>query len=303
MKKLLASCLILMMLLSLCGFTSAEGTVRKLPIDLTGGAPLQTKFDGKMTVYEDPSIRVERDKVSGSKWGCVYYTAFITIADASQLRTLPADDTFLSRMTTPATNMAKRVNAVMATNGDYCTAIDTKKATSYILRQGVVYRDSVQTGLDLLMIDEDGDFHILQASDELESMDKTMIDGKKVINAFQFGPGLVIDGEKVPDEYILDYSHSPDFAQPDHKAQRMCIAQIDDLHYMVLCCAFYGMDLCSLRDLAMELAPVKNVYVLDGGESSQFVFLGTKLNNLKEGKQNVRPVTDIIYFASAYFTD
>ena len=237
------------------------------------------KLFGKMTVYEDPSIRVERDKVSGSKWGCVYYTAFITIADASQLRTLPADDTFLSRMTTPATNMAKRVNAVMATNGDYCTAIDTKKATSYILRQGVVYRDSVQTGLDLLMIDEDGDFHILQASDELESMDKTMIDGKKVINAFQFGPGLVIDGEKVPDEYILDYSHSPDFAQPDHKAQRMCIAQIDDLHYMVLCCAFYGLDLCSLRDLAMELAPVKNVYVLDGGESSQFVFMGTKLNN------------------------
>ena len=91
MKKLLASCLILIMLLSLCGLSSAEGTVRKLPIDLTGGAPLQTKFDGKMTVYEDPSIRVERDKVSGSKWGCVYYTAFITIADASQLRTLPAD--------------------------------------------------------------------------------------------------------------------------------------------------------------------------------------------------------------------
>ena len=56
-------------------------------------------------------------------------------------------------------------------------------------------------------------------------------------------------------------------------------------------------------NLAMELAPVKNVYVLDGGESTQFVFLGTKLNNIKEGSQNVRPVTDIIYFASAYFTD
>ena len=79
MKKLLASCLILIMLLSLCGLSSAEGTVRKLPIDLTGGAPLQTKFDGKMTVYEDPSIRVERDKVSGSKWGC---TLFVPIFQA-----------------------------------------------------------------------------------------------------------------------------------------------------------------------------------------------------------------------------
>ncbi len=303
MKKWLAFCLMITILMGIYSFAAAEGTVRKLPIDLSGGAPLQKNFDAKMTVYEDPSIRVERAKVSGSKWGCVYYTAFITISDASQLRTLPADDTFLSKMTTKASVMAKRVNAVLATNGDYCTAIDTKKASSYILRQGVVYRDSIQTGLDLLMIDEDGNFHIKQADDALAEMDKTMIDGKRVINAFQFGPGLVIDGEKVPDEYILDYSHSPDFAQPDHKAQRMCIAQIDDLHYMVLCCAFYGMDLVSLRDLAMELAPVKNVYVLDGGESTQFVFLGTKLNNIKEGSQNVRPVTDIIYFASAYFTD
>lgn len=303
MRKLLTCCLIMTLLMGLYPFAAAEGTVRKLPIDLSGGAPLQTKFDGKMTVYEDPSIRVERAKVSGTKWGCVYYTAFITIADASQLRTLPADDTFLSKMTTKATVMAKRVNAVLATNGDYCTAIDTKKASSYILRQGVVYRDSVQTGLDLLLIDEDGNFHIKQADDSLAEMDKTMIDGKRVINAFQFGPGLVIDGEKVPDEYIFDYSHSPDFAQPDHRAQRMCIAQIDELHYMVLCCAFYGLDLVSLRDLAMELAPVKNVYVLDGGESTQFVFMGTKMNNIKEGNQNVRPVTDIIYFASAYFND
>lgn len=303
MKKVLAFWLTLAICLGLYGSVLAEGTVRKLPIDLSGGAPLQTKFDGKMTVYEDPSIRVERAKVSGSKWGCVYYTAFITIADPSQLRTLCADETFLSRMTTPATTMAKRVNAVMATNGDYCTAIDTKKANSYILRQGVVYRDSVQTGLDLLMIDEAGDFHIFQSSEDLASMDKTMIDGKKVINAFQFGPGLVIDGEKVPDEFILDSSHSPDFAKPDRRAQRMCIAQIDELHYMVLCCAFRGLDLVDLRDLAMELAPVKNVYVLDGGESSQFVFMGTKLNNVDEGKSNIRPVTDIIYFASAYFTD
>ena len=301
MKLRMALALLLVLIFP---FSALGDTLVDLPIDFTGGmVPLEKYEPGKMT-YDDPSIHIVRSYGDNTKYDCTFYRVDIKIADASQLRTLPADDTFLSRMTTPATNMAKRVNAVMATNGDYCTAIDTKKATSYILRQGVVYRDSVQTGLDLLMIDEDGDFHILRASDELESMDKTMIDGKKVINAFQFGPGLVIDGEiSVEKGEEVKNSHSPDFAQPDHKAQRMCIAQIDDLHYLVLCCAFYGLDLCSLRDLAMELAPVKNVYVLDGGESSQFVFMGTKLNNLKEGKQNVRPVTDIIYFASAYFTD
>ena len=304
MKKLLAVFLSLTMLLTSLASALADGEVRKLPIDLSGGAPLKVKMSADLMVYEDPSIRVERDKVTGSSWKCVYYTAFVTIADASQLRTLPADETFLTRATVPATTLAKRVNAVLATNGDYCTAMDTKKATSYILRQGVVYRDSVQTGLDLLLIDEDGDFHIFQADESLADMDKTMIDGKKVINAFQFGPGLIIDGEKVPDEYVLDYDHSPAFAEPDRINQRMCIGQIDTLHYLVISVAFHGISLDHLRDLALEVAPdLKNLYVLDGGNSTQMVFLGTKINNVQQGNQNIRPITDIVYFASAYFED
>ena len=153
-----------------------------LPIDLSGGYPLSVKYDADLKVYEDPSITVTRDTIRSSEWQCTYYPCFITIKDASQLRTLPADETFGSRLIAQASQMAKRVNAVLALNGDYCTALDTTKANSYILRQGVVYRDSVQEGLDLLLVDEAGDFHIFQADPSLESMDKTMVDGKKVIN-------------------------------------------------------------------------------------------------------------------------
>ena len=51
----------------------------------------------------------------------------------------------------------------------------------------------------------------------------------------------------------------------------------------------------------MSLADCRTVYTLDGGNSTQMIFLGTKINNVKNDGQNVRPITDIIYFASADF--
>ena len=110
----------------------------------------------------------------------------------------------------------------------------------------------------------------------------------------------MIDGEKVADDIILDRGHAPNYVEADRLAQRMCIAQIDKLHYMVLCCAHYGINLVDLRDLAMSLADCKVVYNLDGGASTQMVFLNQQVNNTTSS-EGPRPVTDIIYFASAWF--
>ena len=52
----------------------------------------------------------------------------------------------------------------------------------------------------------------------------------------------------------------------------------------------------------------KTIYTLDGGNSAQMIFLGRKKNNTdsnpetSKDKEGERPVTDIIYFASAWFT-
>ncbi|MBR6028885.1 MAG: phosphodiester glycosidase family protein [Clostridia bacterium] len=297
---LLALCLILAL-----SPACAAGRIKHLPIDLSGGAPVNMNlFNGNLKVYEDPSIRVERDSTYSNEWRCAYYYAFITVHHASQLRTAPAVD-FLASKGVPATTMAKRVNAVLAINGDYPSSFSGTKGNTYVLRQGQMYRDTVDPNFDILLIDVDGNFHVLTADQDLEKADKTTVNGKKVINAFQFGPALVMNGEKVSDEYILDYSHSPTFAEPDHRAQRMCIGQIDELHYFTLCVAQRGLPLNELRDLALTLAPdLKTLYVLDGGNSSQMVFLGRKINNVTpETSQNVRPIIDIIYFASAYFED
>ena len=155
------------------------------------------------------------------------------------------------------------------------------------------------------LVDEEGDFHVITADQDLASIDKTTIDGKKVINAFQFGPALVVDGQPVEDEKLVDRAHSPRDAQPDMANQRMGIMQLGKLHYMVLTCAHYGLTLPRFRDLAMYVSnyQASTIYTLDGGNSTQLIFMGQKINNVKNNGDSVRPITDIIYFASAQGAD
>ena len=282
------------------------GVFKPLPINLDGGYKLSKdcKYSGNLAVYEDPTIRAERFRIDrGSnrpEWpvNCAY--AIIEIKDPSQIRTASADEAnpFRSSATKVARAIAKLKNAVFAVNGDYCAAFSGSKSTNYILRQGTVYSESVEPSLDMLLIDEDGDFHILTADEDLAAIDKTMIDGKRVINAFQFGPALVIDGEPVPDEIIMNPDRSPTYAKPGAGEIRLCIAQIDKLKYLVATCYGWGQELNNFRDMVMTLAPIKTAYTLDGGLSASLVFMNNKFNNVQGGSE--RAITDIIYFASAW---
>lgn len=290
MKRTLTALLIVLCLVPAC----AAAEILELPIDNSGGMPLQSKFENGMMVYEDPSIRVERDWKKSDAYGCTYYVAYVKIANATQLRTTSSNG-FNSNMRSPVAVMAKRVNAVLAFNGDYYAA----RSGVYVLRQGVVYRDQVEAGQDLLLIDEDGDFHIILDEEHPEDMDKTTVDGKRVVNGFAFGPALVKNGQKV----YLDEDSCPNNTKPWERAQRIAIAQLGPLEYMVVACAKYGLAMDPFCDLIIELGGgrVQAAYNLDGGGSTQLIFMNKKVNNTDA--TNVRPVPDIIYFASAYAPD
>ena len=279
---------------------------QKNPYGLVKGYNFTATYRENPVVYEDPTIRVEfhgsketeRIRVEGNKYFTRYFYAFVTIGHPSQIRTAPADTSrgFAGNSAKQVKQMAQMYNAVLAINGDFFSRGGVKEA-KYCLRQGVVYRDAVTDYLDMLLIDEDGDFHIYKAGPELAGMNKEEIDGKKIINAFQFGPALVIDGEPVADEIITDRGHAPAMSEPDILNPRMCIAQIDRLQYFVLA-TWHGVTLPQLRDLVLSITPCQTLYVLDGGNSSQMVYLKTHIN-LNEG-QNDRTVSDMIWFASAY---
>ena len=277
--------------LALCLFPAASlAEIVELPIDTSPGLPFQGKFNKDVTVYEDPSIRVEWCKVANGEthFNCIYYYAKIKIADASQLRTAAVNG-FDRGNRAKAQVMARRTNAVLAINGDFYSA----RSESYVLRQGEVYRDKVGPNQDLLLIDEDGDFHVLLAADNPAEIDKTTVAGKKVINALSFGPALIVDNQTV-----LVESSSPSMSAPESRCQRMCLVQTGPLEYMAICVRMVGCTAQEMVELVYELCDnVEVAYLLDGGESAQMVFMGQLVNKTERA---AREVSDIVYFASAY---
>ena len=315
-KRLMALAAVIALILAAFSAASAEGETYTLPIELrrddlvskqnrigmVRGYKYPESYTTNPEVYEDPTIRVEfhQDAIlvgEDTSYTRIYY-AFVTIADPSQLRTVPADGNgFFGRTRVEGSRMAQWVNAVLAIDGDFYNSYWPGDGNKYCLRQGVVYRNTVAEILDMLLIDEDGDFHIYKAGPELADLNKEEIDGKKVINAFQFGPALVVDGQPVDDAYIMDRGHSPASAEPDINNPRMCIAQIDKLHYFVLTCWWHGMNVAQLRDLVLSITPCQTLYVLDGGNSSQIIYLGCQVNMVPG--QNDRTISDAICFLSA----
>ena len=271
---------------------AAAETTYKLPWDFSGGMPLKEEYFYGNTTYADPTIAV---KVQygvfdrGAETGCEYWVASIKIAHPSQLRTTAANG-FHSEMTMKGTAMARRVNAVLAINGDYFYFTHH----GYILRQGQLFLDDLRGDRDVLLIDEDGDFHIVR--NPFTGQVGQTINGKKVVQAFFFGPVLVENGKMVRD---MDLRYD---MRAEERRQRMCIAQVGPLEYKCICCGppargNTGMTLQEFARLVYSLG-VETAYNLDGGDSTMLIFNGQKVNDPKS--PDTRDIADIIYFASAF---
>ncbi|MBQ9264570.1 MAG: phosphodiester glycosidase family protein [Clostridia bacterium] len=290
---------------------AAQAEILELPIDFSFGTAPQEKYaEGKMS-YEDPSITVTRSYTKSKEYGCTYYVVDIKITNATQLRTESAaggPNGFNTRQKVTVANMAKRTKAVVAVNGDYYA----EHPGSLVLRQGVMFRNCTETYHDLLLIDEDGDFHVILNDNrnrryddpatrpmDVSDIDLTQVDGKKVINGIDFGPCIVLDGQPVTT--IVRSWTNPLNSKEWEPAQRICIAQTGKLSYRIIAVAHYGLNIENFTNLVMSFGDVQIAYMLDGGDSSQIVFLGKKINNTQA--KNVRAVPDCIYFASAYQPD
>ncbi len=257
-----------------------------LPIDFSGGCELDWhNFSGK-SHYKDPTIEVSI--TNGRYSDCDWWMADVKIVSPTQLRTVSAGG-FNTSMTMTGSYLAKSVNAVLAVDGDYY--FYTGKG--YILRQGTLYKNILDGTTDILLIDEDGDFHIVRQARQGEGTDT--VNGKKVINAMYFGPALVIDGQPVHNVTGAGMAE-------DKGRQRMCIAQVGPLHYKCICCAgpargSAGMSLQVFTYFVADMG-VQTAYNLDGGDSTMLIFNGEKLNDVNNSSS--RKISDILYFASAW---
>ncbi len=249
--------------------------------------------DTVATAYSDPSITVNLG------WGRIYETNFVyarvKIAGASQLRTLMAGPVN-TKYAIPGPNLAKRVNAVIAINGDYFGGTDLTMGA--IMRQGVLYRMRCDEHFDVLLIDHEGNFTILP---DASNADVEAVQDQAA-NIFTFGPALVMDG-------VPQYGKRSSLIASHRPAQRMAIAQTGELEYLLITSegpedkGSVGLTIDQFVDLIASFPDVKNAYNLDGGSSSTMVFRkGTKNWEKINAPNNrkIRPLKDIIFFADAW---
>lgn len=250
--------------------------------------------------YQDPTISVS---ITRGFYGVTSYVAArVKLSSAMQFRTC-LSGRWGSSNTVAGTSLAKSMKAVFAVNGDYYTS---KDGNGYVVRQGKQYRLACQNRrYDVLVIDYNGDMHILETPDnsEVEALTASLDGG--VYQAFTFGPGLIVDGVKRSG--FTDASVGATV-----RAQRMCIAQVGPLEYLLIACSgpddqkvdgSTGLLLDEFADLVGSFDGITNAYNLDGGSCSTMVFRTAgkaydKINATRGSK--TRYLVDIIYFASAW---
>lgn len=261
--------------------------IAALPVDNSPGrTPIEANFTE--TGYRDDTIIVELEQKR--MHDSDVFVAYIKIATPSQLRTAYAGNKIDSTRTNQTSRLSKNYNGIVAINGDYYT----KTKAGYIVRQGEVYREKASENMDLLLIDEVGDFHILPHGKDTQAAGiKALKQEHEIINGFFFGPALVVDGtvQNIPDKYQFD----PKAANP-----RAAIGQIGPLTYVLVVVngrtdSSTGVTLAQLAEIMGELG-CEQAYNLDGGNSATLAYHGQVYNDKPQAE---RDVTDIIYFATA----
>ncbi len=256
------------------------------PLPKEGAAPYLPKKEAYLkdhAGYVDSTISVQIKTIRAYR--SVIQLAYIQIADPSQMRVHLARP-YPSKYTVRADVLAKRVNAVFAINGDYFTY----HGNGVIYRDGKLLRNQPNEQYDTLIIDEKGDLFIISPTtkENIEAYQGT------IVQCFSFGPGLVINGKK-------QESFKQKYSIPNSMAQRMGIAQLGPLSYLVIATegpenkGSTGLTMDEFAQLMYDLGAI-NAYNLDGGSSSSMVLDNRKINALSTNK--VRPISDIIYFAT-----
>lgn len=236
--------------------------------------------------YQDETLTVTMERVWIGK--AQYNVARVKIADASQLR-IGLAAPFGKKKTNKISTIARDNHAVVAIGGDYYG----NEEGGYVVRMGEVYRKKPLKSRDMLVTDSKGNFHILKNSDAAQ-LKELMSAEDSIVNVFNFGPALVIDGElqTMPEKY----NYNIDGMEP-----RCAIGQLGELEYLLV--VVDGRDAdgskgCTVAELAQFMYDqgCTQAYNLDGGNSALMYFHGENYSKKSVGAE--RSVSDIIYFST-----
>ncbi|MEZ7620167.1 hypothetical protein D8844_03100 [Streptococcus oralis] len=238
------------------------------------------------TSYSDGNISVTLTEKTVNE--TQVYVADITLSSSDYLKTALAQNSYGTNVTAKTSVTAAENNAILAVNGDYYGA----NSSGYVIRNGVVYRDSVREDASNgdLAIYKDGSFKIIY--EDQVSADQLVQDG--VVNLLAFGPSLVENGE-------ISVDTNTEVGQAMSSNPRTAIGIIDENHYIIVVSdgrtsESKGLSLYQMAEV-MKSYGVKTAYNLDGGGSSTLYFNGQVINKPTTGGSKIseRAVSDIVY--------
>ena len=236
--------------------------------------------------YKDDNITVNLSETTVNN--TQVYVADITLSSSDYLKTAFAQNAYGTNVTAKTSVTAADNNAILAVNGDYYGA----NSTGYVIRNGVVYRDTVREDSSNgdLAIYKDGSFKVIY-EDQI-SAEQLVNDG--VVNLLAFGPALVENGEIAVDT-------NTEVGQAMVSNPRTAIGIIDENHYIIVVSdgrtsESEGLSLYQLAEV-MKSYGAKTAYNLDGGGSSTLYFNGQVINKPTTGGNKIseRAVSDIVY--------
>ncbi len=275
-------------------YTVVSETDRETDSTAGSSATTDTEQDGKSdsgtetvvseTSYSDENIRITFTEYR--EYDTSIYVADIVLSFPKYLQTAFAQNAYGRNVTEKTSEIAESAGAILAINGDYYGS----QEEGYVLRNGVLYRNTAASGQEDLVIYDDGSFAIINETDV--TAEELLEDGAQQI--LSFGPALVEDGTVV-------VSEDDEVGKAKTSNPRTAIGIIDDLHYVFVVSdgrtdESAGLSLLQLAEFMKELG-VTTAYNLDGGGSSTMYFNGEVINNPTTNGRSIkeRSVSDIVY--------
>ena len=234
--------------------------------------------------YSDENLQISVSKVRA--YDTDIYVADVQVSSVEYLKTALAQNAFGRNLKDATSDMAEDAGAVLAINGDYYGFRDD----GYVVRNGVLYRDTAAVGTDALVVNGDG---------SMTSASQDSVTAQQLVDAgawqvLSFGPTLVQDGQ-------LAVSSGDEVDQSMGSNPRTAIGMVSPLHYVVVVSGGRTGDNAGLT--LYQLAQVMKdngatyAYNLDGGGSTTMWFQGQVLNDPASGNRSgEREVSDIVYF-------
>lgn len=234
--------------------------------------------------YSDENITITLTEYR--EYDTLIYVADVIVSSSDYLQTAFAQNAYGRNVTEKTSTMAENNNAILAINGDYYGA----QENGYVIRNGILYRNTASKNQEDLVIYRDGTFSII--SEEDTSAEQLIEDGAREV--LSFGPGLIKDG-------TIAVSENDEVGKAKASNPRTAIGIVDDLHYLFVVSdgrtdESKGLSLLQLAEFMQGLG-TETAYNLDGGGSSTMYFNGEIVNNPTTNGRSIkeRSVSDIVY--------